>query len=753
MQKHILGFPRIGKKRELKKTLELFWQSEISIEDLNQTSAELRKNHWNIQKNAGLSSVATGDFSLYDHVLDTTMMLGIIPERFKELKNIPETDLYFKMAQGDAKYNIPAMEMTKWFNTNYHYIVPELSKETKPKLTSINLIAQTKEAIKEGFIPKPVLVGPITYLSLAKSSDGSDKWKHLESIVDIYVQVLSELKDLCQWIQIDEPILCSDMEKQAAGSFVDVYKKLSSAAGDSLLLTTYFDKLDDNLQLALDSGCKGLHIDITSDSEHALKIANQIPDNMMLSIGIINGRNIWKADISKSADILKQISEICGKDRLMISSSCSLIHSPVDVSTETSVDTELRNWMSFAVQKCSEISLLGDILEGKDKKQEIELNASIIKMKETSKRINSETVRNRVLGIDESMYHRKSPYSERKMNQNIGLPLFPTTTIGSFPQTPEIRQKRNSFKKGNIFFEEYSDFMKNNIHRNIRMQEEMGLDVLVHGEPERNDMVEYFGQKMNGFCFTSNGWVQSYGSRCVKPPIIYGDISRRGSMTLSWIKYAQSLTVKPVKGILTGPVTMMCWSFVREDITKEELCTQLALAIRDEVIELEKSGIRIIQIDEAAFSEGMPIKKRDKDNYLNQAVKAFRLCSSGVKDSTQIHTHMCYSEFNNIINAIADMDADVISIESSRSNMELINAFKDYEYPNDIGPGVYDIHSSRVPSKDEIKKLILKALDKIPKEKLWINPDCGLKTRRWEETEKALNNMIQAAKEIRTVYS
>ncbi|ADD68400.1 5-methyltetrahydropteroyltriglutamate/homocysteine S-methyltransferase [Denitrovibrio acetiphilus DSM 12809] len=754
MQTHILGFPRIGKNRELKKALELYWKKEITLQNLQQTGSELRKQHWKIQKDSGLSYVTTGDFSFYDHVLDVSMMIGAVPERFKISAGESDLDVYFKMARGDAFSQVSAMEMTKWFDTNYHYIVPELSDSTVLKFSGRDIIDQTCEAVDAGYDAKPVLLGPVTYLSLSKSVDGFDKWLLADKLGDIYVQVIAELSSMCRWVQVDEPILCADMELEAAEAFKKIYKKLNSSPDSgSILLTTYFDNLDDNADLALNSGCTGLHIDLIRGGGAAEHIVNNLPDFMTLSVGVVDGRNIWTTDLVKARKQLENIKEKVPHERLMIGSSCSLLHSPVDITSEAGIDSELKTWMSFAVQKCRETALLGAVMSGGEYSREIEHNQEIIRSRNESSKVHSAKVKELTECIDSSMLKRKSPYSKRKKEQGwLNLPLFPTTTIGSFPQTDEIRNQRRKFRNGEVFIEDYDFFIRNEIKKIIRKQEELNLDVLVHGEPERNDMVEYFGQKMHGFCFTQNGWVQSYGSRCVKPPVIYGDVFRRGDMTVDWITYAQSLTGKPVKGMLTGPVTILCWSFVRDDIEKAEVCRQIALAVREEVMSLEKAGINIIQIDEAAFSEGMPVKHKDRNGYFRWATDAFRLASSGVQDKTQIHTHMCYSEFNEIIEAIADMDADVISIESSRSGMVLLDAFNDFEYPRDIGPGVYDIHSPRVPSVEEIKGLISSALEKIPAERLWINPDCGLKTREWREVMESLHNMVQAVKEIRRQY-
>lgn len=753
MKKHILGFPRIGAERELKKALEAFWKGQLPLSQLEECAATLRLTHWRTQQEAGLDVVATGDFSYYDHMLDTCLMLGAIPKRFRHLDpNALET--YFAMARGEQTQNIPAMEMTKWFNANYHYIVPEIEADFCPQWINKKIIKETQEAIKQGFCPKPVLVGPFTFLALAKGVDGVNCWDHLEAVVAVYCQVIQELAPLCEWIQIDEPILAADLPEAGRNAFLAVYRQLNIAAGDKkILLTTYFDQLDDHLELALASGCAGLHLDLVRGSENIDHVLSLFPKQMILSAGIVDGRNIWKNNFATSLAILQKIQAKLG-DRIMIASSSSLLHTPVDLSLETELDPTIKNWMAFAVQKCSEVKILGDLLEGKDQAEALRENQQAHRNRANDPRLHCQKIADRIQSITEADYHRNSPYAQRKKAQTwLQLPLLPTTTIGSFPQTAEIRKVRRAHKLGQMSQEQYVAFMKQQIAFIVARQEEIGLDVLVHGEPERNDMVEYFGQQLNGFCFTKNGWVQSYGSRCVKPPVIFGDISRETPMTIAWSQYAQSLTKKPMKGMLTGPVTILCWSFVRDDLPRDQVCQQIALAILDEVKDLEQAGIKMIQIDEAALSEGMPIKERHRPIYLKWAVDSFRLATSSVEDSTQIHTHMCYSEFNTILQAIADMDADVISIESSRSKMEILEAFRHFNYPNEIGPGIYDIHSPRIPSKEEMVSLLERACEFIPKERLWVNPDCGLKTRSWEEVLPSLKNMMAATIEVREKLS
>ena len=739
MKSHIIGFPTIGANRELKLAVESFWKGNSTVAELENRAAEIRAANRRTQK--GMSFVCAGDFSFYDRMLDLTATLGLIPERFGFGDAAVSLEQYFTMARGDARRNIQAMEMTKWFDTNYHYIVPEIAESMQPQLRYNRIIDNAVEVFSGNEPCKVCIIGPITFLSLAKGVDEYDKWLKFDAIMDVYEKVLKFLAMSSNAIQIEEPILCADMEDAAKELFPKAAARIRNVCKDkTLILATYFGALDDNLELALKSGCDCLHIDAVRGAACVDTVVEKLPEGMSLSLGVVDGRNIWKNDLARSREILGAAVEKLGGERVWVASSCSLAHVPVDLAGETKLPERIKNWLSFAVQKCGEISTLCDSLNGAD-----------ILSRKNDPAVHNPDVQKRLANLDAQMYSRKSPYAARKLAQkNLGIPLLPTTTIGSFPQTPEIRKARRQHKRGEMDDSAYESFMKVQIADAVRIQEEIGLDVLVHGEPERNDMVEYFGEMLDGFCFTENGWVLSYGSRCVKPPVIFGDVSRRYPMTVKWIDYARSLTKKPMKGMLTGPVTILCWSFVRNDIERSEVCRQIALAIRDEVADLEKSGIGIIQIDEAALREGMPIKRRDKNAYLKWAVECFRLATACVEDSTQIHTHMCYSEFNKIIEAIAAMDADVVSIESSRSKMELLDVFANFEYPNEIGPGVYDIHSPRIPEKDEIVELIKKALKYIPAQRLWINPDCGLKTRRWEEVIPSLKNMVAAAKEVRS---
>ncbi|QBG49077.1 5-methyltetrahydropteroyltriglutamate--homocysteine S-methyltransferase [Verrucomicrobia bacterium S94] len=753
MKSHILGFPRIGSQRELKFAIEAYWRRACSESELLLRTEQIKLQNWTVQQKAGLDYVCTGDFSLYDHVLDVSRMIGAVPARF-QTPGLSELDIYFNMARGNAEAGIAPMEMTKWFDTNYHYIVPEIEADMQLAYSSDTLVRETEAALKQGFRPKPVVVGPLTYLALAKAAEGVNKWDALDAITGVYSTLLEKLSGLTDCIQLDEPILCTDLPTEIRERAEQTYAVLRSHARHTrLLLGTYFGGLNENLDLTARLPVDVLHIDLVRAPGQLDDVLTKWPEHKDLSLGLIDGRNIWKADL---AELLKQIVKAKPTrhtDQLWIGSSCSLLHTPVSLEPETDLLPELKAWMAFAVEKCSEVKTLTLAAQGCNVNEELLENKKIISSRKNSPLSLDFEVRKRVEQVDARMCRRARPFAERKKCQQarLNLPLLPTTTIGSFPQTKEIRNIRKAFRNGDCDQSAYTQAMQQEICSVIQEQELAGLDVLVHGEPERNDMVEYFGQQMNGFCFSQYGWVQSYGSRCVKPPIIYGDVSRPAPMTLDWIQYAQSQTEKPLKGMLTGPVTMLCWSFVRDDLPRAAVCRQIALAIRDEVLDLEKAGIGMIQIDEAAFREGLPIRKDEQEEYLNWAVENFRLATSGVRDETQIHTHMCYSEFNTILQEIAAMDADVISIEASRSDMELLQAFETFHYPNDIGPGVWDIHSPRVPSVTEIRTLIENALKVIPKEQLWINPDCGLKTRGWPETRQALRNMVEATTAVRKI--
>ncbi len=752
---HNLGFPRIGKKRELKFTLEKYWKRDITQNELLDIAAALRQEHWQNQKQLDLLPV--GDFSFYDQVLDTSFLLGNLPERVQKITD-NTLDNYFRVARGRSAHNesecscIQAGEMTKWFDSNYHYIVPEFDQNTQFSLDASRLLEQIAEAQQQGHNIKPVIIGPVTYLWLGKAKDKSNKLDLLEKLLPVYAKLFYELeKTGIDWLQIDEPILVTELSATWQHALRYTYHRLQSTPL-KLLLTSYFGELQENLQLVCELPVEGIHIDAINGKNEVARVIDWLPSHKILSLGVINGRNIWKTDLTATLDWLKPIYEHL-QDRLWLAPSCSLLHVPVDLNNEQKLDSEIKSWFAFAIQKLEELAVLAVALNGGKVNVEKQLveNKAAIESRKHSNRVHNQNVKSRVLEITDEMGNRQSPYHERAKIQRkkFNLPLYPTTTIGSFPQTREIRQARRDFRSGKLSEEQYRIAMQNEIKYCVSEQEALGLDVFVHGEPERNDMVEYFGEQLTGYAFTQFGWVQSYGSRCVKPPIIYGDISRPEPMTVEWANYAQLLTDKPMKGMLTGPVTILNWSFVRDDQPRSETCLQLALAIRDEVLDLEKSGISMIQIDEAALREGLPLRKSQWHSYLDWAIKSFRITANGVTDETQIHTHMCYSEFNDIIDSIADMDADVITIETSRSDMELLDVFDEFRYPNEIGLGVYDIHSPNIPSVDSIVGLMKKAKQRIPVERLWVNPDCGLKTRHWEEVKPALGNMVAASKILR----
>ena len=755
----VLGFPRIGKNRELKKACEAFWAEKISREELLEVAANIRRENWQRMKDAGIDFIPSNDFSFYDHILDLTLALGAIPERYKNLKD-DKLALYFAMAHGEQKngVDVTAMEMSKWFDTNYHYIVPEFVKNQEFSLFNTKAVYEFNEAKNLGIETRPVLVGPVSYLLLGKEKEsGFSKLDLLDALLPPYIELLKKLEEAgAKAIQLDEPYLALDISDAAKNAFKVAYEKIANAVNAKITIATYFEGLRDNAPLALSLPCDTIHADLVRAPTQLDEILSRIPSDKNLSLGVIDGRNIWKNDLASSLEIVKKAIEAVGEDRVIISTSCSLLHVPYDLESEKNeavLTPEIKRWLSFAWQKVEELSLLKKLAGNPDDeaKAQFEQNKKDIANKKVSPLIHNNTVKSRAAKITPKDSQRNSPYSERRKLQEkaLQLPQFPTTTIGSFPQTKEVRSWRAKFKKNEISAQEYERLLKEETAKCVKWQEEIDLDVLVHGEFERNDMVEYFGEQLSGFTFTQNGWVQSYGSRCVKPPVIFGDVSRPHAMTVDWSTYAQSLTKKPMKGMLTGPVTILKWSFVRNDQTLKETCQQIALAIRDEVCDLEKNGIKVIQIDEPAIREALPLRRADWDEYLNWAVESFRISQSGVKDETQIHTHMCYSEFNDIIKSIADMDADVITIECSRSQMELLDVFGEFKYPNEIGPGVYDIHSSRVPTKDEILFLLKKAKKVIPSERLWVNPDCGLKTRAWPETESSLKVMVEAAKELR----
>ncbi|HED35133.1 MAG TPA: 5-methyltetrahydropteroyltriglutamate--homocysteine S-methyltransferase [Gammaproteobacteria bacterium] len=757
---HNLGFPRIGADRELKKATEAFWQHKIDHNALEQASRELRLRHWQLQADAGIDLIPVGDFSNYDQILDMSCLLGVVPPRFNWDGEEIEQSTYFAMARGKqttdgqhAPETIAACEMTKWFDTNYHYLVPEVHKDQRFKLSFNKLFNELSEAKSAGFKRKAVITGPLTWLWLAKvKGEPFDKLQLIEPLIAAYKNILSRLKDQgVEWVQIDEPVLVLDLPEEWKACFTSAYQQLQTE-NLNILLATYFGALEDNLELTCALPVEAIHIDAVRGSKQIDEVIEKLPDNKILSLGIIDGRNIWRTDLDRAFEILKK-AEAALAERLWVAPSCSLLHVPVDLEQEQKLDSEIKSWLAFAKQKLHEVKLLTQRLnEGEEHIADaLQLSRDAVTQRQQSARIHHADVKQRVKNIDESMLSRNSAFEQRSKLQKqwLKLPAYPTTTIGSFPQTSEIRLARRDFKQGKLNRGDYVKQMQNEILHVVKAQEKLGLDVLVHGEPERNDMVEYFGELLNGFAFTQFAWVQSYGSRCVKPPIIYGDISRPQAMTIEWSRYAQSCTDKPMKGMLTGPVTILNWSFVRDDQPRSETAAQIALALRDEVHDLEQAGIKVIQIDEAALREGLPLRTADWGDYLNWTVRAFRLTASVAADDTQIHTHMCYSEFNDIIQAIADMDADVITIETSRSDMELLDAFENFDYPNDIGPGVYDIHSPNVPSTQHIVDLMQKATLRIPVERLWINPDCGLKTRKWPEVNEALARMVESAVHLR----
>ncbi|EEP90905.1 5-methyltetrahydropteroyltriglutamate--homocysteine S-methyltransferase [Yersinia kristensenii] len=749
---HTLGFPRVGLKRELKKAQESYWAGNSTQEELLNVGRELRARHWQQQQQAGVDLVPVGDFAWYDHVLTTSLLLGNVPERHQNADGSIDLDTLFRIGRGRAPTGTPAAaaEMTKWFNTNYHYMVPEFQQGQQFKLGWTQLLDEVDEALALGHKIKPVLLGPVTYLWLGKvKGEHFDRLSLLKDILPVYQQVLAELANRgIEWVQIDEPALVLELPQEWLDAYQPAYQALQGQV--KLLLTTYFDSIGHNLDTIRDLPVQGLHVDVVAGQDDITDLNAKLPKEWLLSLGVINGRNVWRADLSHW---FERLQPLVNSRPLWLGSSCSLLHSPIDLSEETRLDTEVKSWFAFALQKCAELALLTQALNAPTEAKLAELAAysAPIRARRASSRVHNAQVEQRLAAITAQDIERQLPYEARAAAQRkrFNLPAWPTTTIGSFPQTTEIRGLRLDFKQGRLDGKNYRTGISEHIKQAIAEQERLGLDVLVHGEAERNDMVEYFGEHLDGFVFTQNGWVQSYGSRCVKPPVIIGDISRPEAITVEWAKYAQSLTDKPVKGMLTGPVTILCWSFPREDVSRETIAKQIALALRDEVEDLEKAGIGIIQIDEPALREGLPLRRADWQAYLQWAVDAFKLNAAIAQNDTQIHTHMCYCEFNDIMDSIAALDADVITIETSRSDMELLESFEDFAYPNEIGPGVYDIHSPNVPSVEWIEALLRKAAQRIPAERLWVNPDCGLKTRGWPETRQALANMVLAAQRLR----
>ncbi|WP_319772441.1 5-methyltetrahydropteroyltriglutamate--homocysteine S-methyltransferase [Breoghania sp.] len=761
-----LGVPRIGRKRELKFALESCWSGKSDETALLDTAQKLRAENWKEQQAHGIARIPSNDFSLYDHVLDTAVMVGAIPARYGWDGGPVSLDTYFAMARGrqgdDAARGCcgvtgaSALEMTKWFDTNYHYMVPELTADQTFALTSKKPVEHFLEAKALGIHTRPVLLGPVTFLKLAKPVGGDfDTQALLPTLLPVYEQLLKALaKAGADWVQVDEPCLVLDLDAAEQQALVSAYAQLGEAVpGLKIMLATYFGALGDNLDCALNLAVDGLHVDLIRAPEQLDAVAATARKGQVLSLGILDGRNIWRADLAAIRDRIAPVIEARGANLIELAPSCSMLHVPIDLELETQLDADLKSWLAFASQKMGELSVLGRAFGGRAPEVADALSdaSRAIAARAASSKVNDPAVQARAAAVDASQMQRKNAYTVRAATQHarLRLPAFPTTTIGSFPQTSEVRKARAANARGDLSDADYKSFIERETEGAIRWQEGAGLDVLVHGEFERNDMVQYFGEKLSGFAFTKHAWVQSYGSRYVRPPIIFGDVSRPEPMTVAWWKYAQSLTEKPVKGMLTGPVTILNWSFVRNDMTRADVCCQIALAIRDEVIDLEEAGAAIIQIDEAALREGLPLRKSDWKSYLDWAIRSFRLTASGVGDKTQIHTHMCYSEFNDIIDAIAAMDADVISIETSRSRMELLDAFKSFRYPNEIGPGVYDIHSPRVPGVDEMADLLVHARKRLSDDQLWVNPDCGLKTRKWDEVKPAIANMVAAARSLR----
>ena len=743
-----IGYPRIGPKRELKKVLESYWKGDVDENELQKTAKELRKNVWTVQKDNGIDLITSNDFSFYDQILDMICLLGAVPKRYKWSGNNIDLKTYFAMARGSQTkdLDVGALEMTKWFDTNYHYLVPELEKDQTFKISSNKPFDEYEEAKSFGFETKPVLIGPITFLLLSKSVDGSNTIELLDKVLPVYLEIIKKLNEIgVNWIQIDEPIFVKDLDQNIISKIKNTLNKIKSAAGNSkILLATYFESIDQKIKEEIfNSNIDCVHLDLVRGKKNFEYIKNS---NKNLSLGVVNGRNIWKSDLTKIIEQLKTI-----ENDIIISSSCPLLHTPYDLDLETKVPEDIKRWLAFSKQKLQELNTLKENINNGKEKEKLALNKSDIQNRIQSELIHDEAVKLRIKTINDQVLNRLSKYEERaKIQKDIfNLPLYPTTTIGSFPQTKDVRQARAKNRKGELSNQDYEKFLEDKTIETIRQQEDLGIDVIVHGEFERNDMVEYFGENLKGFTFTSSGFVQSYGSRCVKPPIIFGDVSRPNPMTVRWSKFAQEQTSSIVKGMLTGPITILQWSFVRDDQPRQTTAEQIAFSIRDEVADLEKNGIRMIQIDEPALREGLPLKRSDWASYLKWSVNAFKISSAVAKDETQIHTHMCYAEFEDIIDSIAALDADVISIETSRSRMELLKTFEQFKYPNEIGPGVYDIHSPRVPKKSEMIELIKKASKQIDPKRLWVNPDCGLKTRGWPETIDALKEMVAAAKELR----
>lgn len=764
VQSAVLGFPRMGVLRDLKKATEAYWGGKTSQEELLAEAKRLRLAHWKIQKDAGVDIIPSNDFALYDHVLSHIQDFGAVPERYTK-DGLNPIDQYFAMGRGHQKagVDVPSLEMVKWFDSNYHYVKPTLQdNQTFTLVDSPKAVAEYKEAKEAGFETRPVLVGPVSFLHLGKADRGQsvDPIDLLEKLLPVYEQLLTQLKEAgATSVQIDEPVLVFDLPEKTKAAFKPAYEKFA-ALGDKipqLAFTTYFGDIVHNSDL-VPKTVATVHVDLVRNPEQLETVIAALGPNTVLSAGVVDGRNIWKTNFKRAIETLESAVQKVGKDRVIAATSSSLLHTPHTLASEKKLDAEVADWFSFASEKVVEIALLAKaVTEGPASiKEQLEANEKSMNARATSARTNDPKVKDRQSKITEADYNRKDEFTTRiaEQQKKLNLPLFPTTTIGSFPQTPEIRVQRNKFTKGEITEEQYDKFIQKEIEDNVKIQKELGLDVYVHGEPERNDMVQYFGERMDGYAFTTHAWVQSYGSRCVRPPIIVGDISRPAPMTVKESKYAVEVSDKPMKGMLTGPVTCLRWSFPRDDVHQSVQAEQLALALRDEVVDLEKAGIDVIQVDEPALREGLPLRAgSERDAYLKWAVKAFKLSTTGVENATQIHSHFCYSEFQDFFHAIAALDADVLSIENSKSDAKLLSVFVDSAYPRHIGPGVYDIHSPRVPPEQEIKDRIEEMLQYLKPEQLWIDPDCGLKTRKWEETKAALLNMVNAAKFFREKYA
>jgi 5-methyltetrahydropteroyltriglutamate--homocysteine methyltransferase len=762
---HNLGYPRMGALRQLKKSLEAYWRGEETEAGLQKTASDLRRINWLQQKEAGIDLIPSNDFSFYDHVLDTSAMVGAVPERYGWKGPHVDLPTYFVMARGttedkpagdehsDCNHGgVHAMEMTKWFDTNYHYIVPEFREGQKFTLASPKIINEFQEALELGIKTKPVILGPVTFLKLGKiHGKNFDRYELISALLEVYIEVLHRLTSAgAEWVQFDEPAFGLDLTPSEQALLLDVYSRITQEARAlKFIVVTYFNDLGENLATFAKLPVHALHVDATRSGEELVRLLEQLEPTQILSLGLVSGRNIWRNDYRQSLKLISQAVTKLGDEGVWIAPSCSLLFVPFSLRFEQKLNPEIKSWLAFAEEKLTEISELRQAHEGNS--EVVGRNRALLEGRKASALIHKPAVKSRCAKVGESDLKRQSPYAKRieVQRQHLKLPELPTTTIGSFPQTEEVRSARAQYRKGKITEAEYEAFLEKETTRVIRWQDEIGLDVLVHGEFERTDMVEYFGEQLSGFVFTENGWVQSYGSRCVKPPILFGDVERTQPMTVRWSKFAQAQTTKPMKGMLTGPITILQWSFVRDDQARAETARQIAFTIRDEVRDLEAAGISVIQVDEPALREGLPLRHADWKPYLRWSVDAFRLATAGVADRTQIHTHMCYCEFNDIIEAIAELDADAISIESSRSEMELLEAFRTFKYPNDVGPGVWDIHSPRVPSVEEITGLLKKGLQVIPRKQFWVNPDCGLKTRGWEEVRASLGNMIAATRQVR----